>query len=104
MEALPAGDFVESTASAETPFAKEVVTLPRQEHIRLVCEGRYWKGLHQGAIERLARLECEYRERPQCQVESAAQREQALQRELVHARGRIRDLEQRLFGRQSDGP
>ncbi len=102
MEALPAGDFVESAALAETPFARELVTLSRQEHIRLVCEGRYWKSLHQGAIERLARLESEYRERLQCQVESAAQREQALQRELEHARGRIRDLEQRLFGRRSE--
>jgi transposase len=102
VEALPAGDFSPGAASAETPFAGELITLSRQEHIQLVWEGRHWRRLHQGAVERLGRLECEHRERLQSQIESAAQREQTLQRELEYARGRIRDLEQRLFGRKSE--
>lgn len=102
MEALPAGEFIESEASAETPFAGQFITLSRQEHIQLVWEGRYWKRLHHSAIERLARLESDYRERLQSQADSAAQREQSLQRELEYAQGRVRDLEQRLFGRKSE--
>jgi transposase len=102
VEALPAGNVSQSAASAATPFAKEFITLSRQEHIRLVWEGRHWKRLHQGAVERLAQLEVEYRERQRSQIESAAQREHTLQRELEYARGRIRDLEQRLFGRKSE--
>ncbi|MGH6826624.1 IS66 family transposase [Methyloceanibacter sp.] len=102
MEALLAGDFTQSAASAETPFASEFITLSRQEHIQLVWEGRHWKRLHQGAVERIAQLEAEYRERLRSQLDSAERREQALQRELTYARGRIRDLEQRLFGRKSE--
>ncbi|MHB1542010.1 MAG: IS66 family transposase [Steroidobacteraceae bacterium] len=102
MDGLPAGDFSQIAASAETPFARECVTLSRQEHIQLVWEGQYWKRLHQGAVERLARRECEYRERLRVEIESTAEREQALQRELEYARGRIRDLEKRLFGRKTE--
>ena len=102
VEALPAGNVSQSAALAATPFANEFITLSRQEHIRLVWEGRHWKRLHQGAVERLAQLEVEYRERQRSQIESAAQREHTLQRELEYARGRIRDLEQRLFGRKSE--
>jgi len=102
VEALPAGDFSQSAASAETPFASASITLSRQEHIQLVWEGRHWKRLHHGAIERIAQLEAEHRERLRSQLEGAEQREQALQRQLEHARGRIRDLEQRLFGRKSE--
>jgi transposase len=102
VETLPAGNVSQSAASAATPFANEFITLSRQEHIRLVWEGRHWKRLHQGAVERLAQLEVEYRERQRSQIESAAQREHTLQRELEYARGRIRDLEQRLFGRKSE--
>jgi transposase len=102
VETLLAGDCTQSTASAQTPFANEFITLSRQEHIQLVCEGRYWRRLHHRAVERLTQQELEYRERLRSESESAAQREQVLQRELQYARGRIRDLEQRLFGRRSE--
>jgi len=102
VDGLPAGDFNQSAASAQTPFAREFVTLSRQEHIQLVWDGRYWKRLHGDAVARLERLECEYRQRLGSEIESAAQREQILQRELEYARGRIRDLEKRLFGRKSE--
>ena len=102
MDGLPAGDFSQNATLGETPYGRELVTLSRQEHIQLMWEGRYWKSLHQHAAERLTRLECEYRQRLRSESESAAQREQSLQRELEHARGRIRDLEKRLFGRKSE--
>jgi transposase len=102
VEALPTGESCQSTATAETPFAAQFITLSRQEHIQLVCEARYWKSLHQSGVERLVRLECEYQQRLQRAFESAAQREQMLQQQLEYAHGRIRDLEQRLFGRKSE--
>ncbi len=102
MEALLAGEFTESAVSAQTPFAQQFVTFSRQEHIQLLWEGRYWKRLHEGAVERLARLESEYRERLRGAIDSAARREEALQRDLEYAHGRMRDLEKRLFGRKSE--
>src|SRR6266851_538315 len=80
------------------PFAREFVTLSRQEHIRLVWEARNWKRLHHSAAQRLAEQEEEHRRRLQSQGEAAEEREQTLRRDLEYARGRIRDLEQRLFG------
>lgn len=102
MEALLKGEFTESAVPAQTPFAQQFVTLSRQEHIQLLWEGRYWKRLHEGAVDRLARAESEYHERLQREIASAVARERALQGELEYARGRIRDLEQRLFGRKSE--
>jgi len=84
------------------PFAREYVTLSRQEHIQLVWEGRNWQRLHHSATLRLAEQEAEYRRQLQRQSEGAAEREQALRRDLEYARGRIRELEQRLFGRKSE--
>jgi len=96
----------ECKSSAElpesVPFAREYVTLSRQEHIRLVWEARHWKRLHHSATIRLTEQEADYYRRLQCQSEGAEQREQALRRDLEYARGRIRDLEQRLFGRKSE--
>src|SRR5487761_2742281 len=84
------------------PFACEYVTLSRQQHIQLVWEGRHRKRLHLSATLRLAEQEADYRRRLQSQSEDAEQREQALRGDLEYARGRFRDLEQRLFGRKSE--
>ena len=103
---MDASSSTEWNPSAEltdaAPFACEYVTLSRQEHIQLVWEGRHWKRLHHSATLRLAEQEADYRRRLQSQSEGAEQREQALRRDLEYARGRIRDLEQRLFGRKSE--
>lgn len=97
---MECGPSAEPTEAAR--FARESVTLSRQEHIQLVWEGRHWRRLHQGATMRLAEQEADYRRRLQCQNDSAEEREQALRRDLEYARGRIRDLEQRLFARKSE--
>jgi transposase len=103
MDASPTTEWNRSTEPTDAaPFACEYVTLSRQEHIRLVWEGRHWKRLHHGATIRLAEQEADYRRCLQCQSAGAEQREQALRRDLEYARGRIRDLEQRLFGRKSE--
>jgi transposase len=96
-ECEPSAELTEAA-----PFAREFVTLSRQEHIRLVWEARNWKRLHHSAAQRLAEQEEEHRRRLQSQSEAAEEREQALRRDLEYARGRIRDLEQRLFGRKSE--
>jgi len=96
-ECEPSAELIEAA-----PFAREFVTLSRQEHIRLVWEARNWKRLHHSAAQRLAEQEEDHRRRLQSQSEAAEEREQALRRDLEYARGRIRDLEQRLFGRKSE--
>jgi transposase len=96
-ECEPSAELTEAA-----PLACEYVTLSRQEHIKLVWEGRHWKRLHHSATLRLAEQEADYRRRLQCHSEGAEQREQALRRDLEYALGRIRDLEQRLFGRKSE--
>jgi transposase len=103
MDASPTTEWHPSAGPSDpAPFACEYVTLSRQEHIRLVWEGRHWKRLHHSATLRLAEQEADYRGRLQSQSEGAEQREQALRRDLEYARGRVRDLEQRLFGRKSE--
>jgi transposase len=102
MDGSPTTECEPSAELTGAPFACEHVTLTRQEHIQLVWEGRNWKRLHHSATERLAEQEADYRRRLQSQSEAAEQREQALRRDLEYARGRIRDLEQRLFGRKSE--
>src|SRR5260370_42513651 len=103
MDASPPRDWNPSAEpNPSTPFACEYVTLSRQEHIQLVWEGRHWKRLHHSATLRLAEQEADYRRQLQCQSEGAEQRERALRCDLEYARGRIRDLEQRLFGRKSE--
>ncbi len=93
---------VAAEPSDSTPFAREFVTLSRQEHIQLVWEARHWKRMHHSAAERSAEVEEDYRRRLQSQREAADERERALRGELEQARGRIRDLEQRLLGRKSE--
>jgi transposase len=94
------------TLSAQTsgsaPYAGETITVSRQDHIQLVCEAQYWKSRHQYALRRIEQLEIGHRRELHRQSERAAQREEALLRDVEHARGRIRDLEQRLFGRKSE--
>jgi transposase len=103
MDTSPATEWtLAAEPSDSTPFAREFVTLSRQEHIQLVWEARHWKRMHHSAAERSAEVEEDYRRRLQSQREAADERERALRGELEQARGRIRDLEQRLFGRKSE--
>ena len=63
-----------------TPFSKAIVSLTKQEYIQLKWDGRYWKRQHDRAVVRAA----------------------AFKQELELAQARIRDLEQRLYGKRSE--
>ena len=115
---LDAISAISGTSAA--PFAQVVVTLTKLEHIQLVMEARYWKSLHQRAVSRLQQLQDstkrfvaqlrEHAERREAALhaalalaqEAATQREAALRAELELAQAKVRDLQQRLFGRKSE--
>lgn len=81
-----------------TPFAQVMVTLSKEEEIRLRSEANYWKGQHRQALARLAQREADHR----LAMTQAVEREEALRSELAKAAGEIRDLRKRLFGRKSE--
>jgi len=115
---LDAISTISGTSTA--PFAEVYVTLSKLEHIQLVMEARSWKSLHQRAVSRLQQVQdstqrfvSQLRERTQRREaalyaalaltqQAATQREAALRAELDAAQAKVRDLQQRLFGRKSE--
>jgi transposase len=81
-----------------TPFSQEWVTLSKQEHIELVMQARYWKSQHERAVQREQRLHSALR----AQHLQAEQREAAFRSQLQLAQAKIRDLQQRMYGRKSE--
>jgi transposase len=76
-----------------------MVTLTKQAHIQLVHDAHYWKWAHhQRAIVRAERLAVEH----QRALEQVARREATLRSERDAAWAKIRDLQQRVFGRKSE--
>lgn len=92
----------DASASVEdakrTPFSQEWVTLSKQHHIELVMQARSWKSLHERAVRREQWLRGALRR----QHELAQQREAALRAQLELAQAKIRDLQQRMYGRKSE--
>ena len=84
------------------PFASAYVTLTKQEHIELLMQAHSFKSLHERAVARAAWREGRYKKVLRQLKAQGAQREAALQAELEAAQARVRDLEQRLFGRKSE--
>ena len=115
---LDAISAISGTSAA--PFAQVAVTLTKLEHIQLVMEARCWKSLHQRAVSRLQQLQDstkrfvaqlrDHAERREATLhaalalaqEAATQREATLGAELDLAQAKVRDLQQRLFGRKSE--
>jgi transposase len=94
-----------STAGGDAqsvPYSEVFVTLSKREHIELVWAANYWKMEHRRAAERARDLECVYQERLRRASQCAEQRESGLRGELETAHAKIRDLQQRLFGRKSE--
>jgi transposase len=85
-----------------TPYSTVFVTLTKQEHIELVWAAKFWKMEHGRAAERALRIEAVFEQRLRRAGELAGQREAALLGELETAQAKIRDLQQRLFGRKSE--
>jgi len=85
-----------------SPFSQVRVTLTKREHVELLWEARYWKSEHRRAAERALNIEAALRKQLRQAAQQAEQREAGWRGELEAARARIRDLEQRLFGRKSE--
>ena len=68
------------SGTKETPFAQAIVHLTKQQYIQLKWNSRYWQRQHERAITR----------------------EAALKLKLEQAEATIRDLRQRLYGKQSE--
>ena len=68
------------SGTKETPFAQAIVQLTKQQYIQLKRNSRYWQRQHECAIKR----------------------EAALKLKLEQAEATIRDLTQRLYGKQSE--
>lgn len=102
MSAVAAACEVDAGASVKdakrTPFSQEWVTLSKQQHIELVMQARYWKSQHERAVQREQRLQSALR----AQHLQAEQREAALRAQLALAQAKIRDLQQRMYGRKSE--
>ena len=84
------------------PFAAEYVTLTKQEHVRLKSEAKYWQSLHSRAVKRME-WQAEHDRRELLRHKAQAARCEAdLRAELELAQAKVRDLQQRLFGRKSE--
>jgi transposase len=89
-------------AARSVPFAAEYVTLTKQEHVQLKYEAKYWQSQHGRAVKRMEwQAEHDRRELLRHKAQ-AAQREADLRAELALAQAKVRDLQQRLFGRKSE--
>ncbi len=89
---------VDTNGAIAVPFATVYVTLTKQAHIELVTQANYWKSCHHRATLRQRSAELEHRRA----LDQAALREAALRSELEAAQAKIRDLQQRVFGRKSE--
>ena len=89
---------VDTIVTKAVPFASVYVTLTKQEHIELVTQANYWKSCHHRATLRSHWVELEHRQA----LNQASLREAALRGELEVAQAKIRDLQQRVFGRKSE--
>jgi transposase len=67
-------------ASHTAPFAEERVILKKQDHIELVSQLNQYKSLHERALAREAKLK----------------------KQLAHEKAKVRDLNQRLYGKKSE--
>ena len=84
------------------PFAAVTVTLSKQEHIQLVMDVSYWRTQFERRVARQARHEQQYRRLFDRLKAQSAQRQAQLIAELEVAQAKVRDLQQRVFGRKSE--
>ena len=85
-----------------TPFSEETVTLTKQEYIQLISERNRYKSLHARAVQRGLWYQERWRALLHYGKEQSSKRELELTAELVKAHAKIRDLNQRVFGRHSE--
>lgn len=85
-----------------TPFSLETVTLTKQEYIQLICERNSYQSLHARAVERSQWYQKRCHALLHYAKAQTSKRELELTAELVKAHAKIRDLNQRVFGRHSE--
>ena len=86
-------------ASAVSP---EMVSITKAQHIDLVMQTKYWRSQHARAVQREQWRHERFGRIVHQLKEQAGKREADLLAELALMRARIRDLRQRVFGRQSE--
>ena len=91
-----------ATQTDAAPWAHEYVQLTKQAHGELAMQANYWKALHGRSIARSQWREDRYRRVNRQLKEQATQCEAALRAELGLAQAKIRELQQRVFGRKSE--
>ena len=101
-ETLPLDEAPAENGTQAVPFASELITLTKQAHMDLVMQAHYYKSMHQRALARAAWRQARLLRLLRQMKEQSAQREAALRAELEQAQAKIRDLQQRLFGRKSE--
>ena len=98
----PAQAPIPGTANVLPPFANEQVVLTRQEYIQLQSDLNRYKNLH----ERASKRERWYKERWRILLNLASlarrKREADLIAQLKTSAAKVRDLQQRLFGKHSE--
>ena len=91
-----------NAAVGAAPIAAATVTLTKQEHIQLVMDVAYWRTQFDRRVARDARRERSYRRFFDQLKEHGAKREAVLIAELEATHAKIRDLQQRVFGRKTE--
>ena len=80
LQALSPDGSKSTFSTAPTPFQQEMVSMTKQDHIKLTSQVNYWKAQHAIAKEKITKLE-----------------------QLIHFKeGQIKDLRNRLFGKTSE--
>jgi len=91
-----------SDALVAPTFSQETITLTKQEYLQLINERNSYKGLHAQAVKRGLWYQERYRALLLYGKEQSSKRESELTAELVKAHAKIRDLNQRVFGRHGE--
>ena len=85
-----------------TPFSLETVTLTKQDYIQLICERNSFQSLHARAVKRSQWYQKRCHALLHYAKAQTSKREVELGAELATAHAKIRELNQRVFGRHSE--
>jgi transposase len=89
---------LESRPSSRAATVASPVTIPYTEYVDLQWGVKYWRRLHERAVERERWVALRHRH----ELTKAAAREAALGAEVEHLKGQVRDLRQRVFGARTE--
>ncbi len=93
---------ISAVGTAPVPVEATTVTLTKPEHIQLVTDVAYWRTQFHRRVAREAHRQRSYRRLFDQLKEHSAKREAVLIAELEVANAKIRDLQQRVFGRKTE--